>query len=96
MQKSNNARIQTNKSITAVTGQQEKRVMNLKEAFTAFNTDKTVCILIKDKSGEKYAISEANFDGGVCGCCGELSLSDETEVIRVFDIETMEQFYPKA
>lgn len=68
--------------------------MNYEQALSKFNTDNTVGILVKTKSGERL-LSEYNFDGGCCGCCKGCDSDDHLEVIRVVDVSTMELFYDK-
>jgi len=66
--------------------------LNLKEAFSKFNTDNTVCILVQTKDGLR-ALTENNFSGGCCGCCEGCESSDDLVVEKVVDIATMEVFY---
>lgn len=66
--------------------------MLYKEAMRQFNTDDTVCILVKTIDGVK-ALSESNFEGGCCGCCQECTVHDNLEVIRVVDLNDMQVLY---
>ena len=66
--------------------------MLYKEALEQFNTDDTVCILVKTEEGVKV-LSEHNFEGGCCGCCKGCSDDGDLEVIRVVDLNDMQVFY---
>lgn len=69
--------------------------MNYREAFEKFNTDNTVCIVVRTKDGIR-ALAEHNFNGGVCGCCQGCDSSDNLTVEKVVDLETMTVLYSAA
>lgn len=66
--------------------------MNYREALKAFNTEDTICIVVRTKDGLR-ALTENNFAGGCCGCCKNCETSDDLIVERVVDLATMEVFY---
>ena len=66
--------------------------MNFKEAIRDFCLDNTVSVLLKTKDGLR-TLSENNFSGGACGCCEGCESSDDLEVVRIVDLETMEILY---
>ena len=62
--------------------------MIYKEVFERFDTDSTLCVLVRTSDGLR-ALAEHNFAGGVCGCCKGCSDSNELVVEKVVDMETM-------
>ena len=68
--------------------------MILKDALKKFEVEGAISILV-DVDGEPTALSEANIAGGLCECCSEICDTDNLEVIKVVNIESMQVVYER-
>ena len=55
---------------------------------------KSIATVVKI-DGATVVLASNNHLGGVCDCCTDCIVSDDTEVLKVVDMETMEVLYSK-
>lgn len=50
-------------------------------------------VIIQDRDGDTYIMSEANHEGGICNCCSLWYEDSSITVLKVYNGYTLEVYY---